>query len=233
MMILLRQQQLLLGKGGQGVLISGNETKRRCPEVMESGFKVCPKCNGKGIMKYRVWESRWIISNLSRLKNGQDFAPRAMFNISITCPGCDGSGKSDWISEATKASILRTPFAKLEGNMDIYFYRAIESWPPNCPTHKLSRPRVFKFTKHVDKLLKKSQERYTGIKLNEEMLTLSSHDLSELFDRLFHYEAFLLSLPQDEVTEERIKAELVTLGLRDYMPDRFVYPGPDDFPMPQ
>ena len=197
---------------------------------MEREFKVCPKCNGKGIMRYKTWESRRVLMGLPALKTDKERATGHMWIIRITCPGCDGSGKIDWARTATRGSILDRPFAALEGNMDIYFLRAVESWPRNCQTHKFRIVRVDYLPEDAEKIVELSQTRYTGIKLNPMVLTLSSDELGELYNLVVEYQGFLMSLPNQEVTEERIKGELTARGLASFVPDKFAYPGPDDFP---
>jgi hypothetical protein len=199
-------------------------------KAMESGFEVCPKCNGKGIMRYKVWESRLVLLGFPLSKTDKERATAHMWIIRIKCPGCDGSGKIDWVKTATRGSTLDRPFAALEGNMDIYFSRAVESWPSNCPTHVFKMAKVGYLPEHAGKIIELSQVRYTGIKLNPVVLTLSADGLNDLYNLVVEYQGYLMSLPGEEVTEQRIRDELTSRGLGDFMPDKFAYPGPDDVP---
>ena len=58
-----------------------------------------------------------------------------------------------------------------------------------------------------------------------------SHDeLFALEAKLVRYKVDLDTLPTQEITEDRIREILKHRGLEDFMPDKFAYPGPDDFP---
>jgi rRNA maturation protein Nop10 len=197
---------------------------------MESGSLVCPKCGGKGVMRYRVWESRWVICNIRKLKLGENFVHKGMWTLRITCPGCGGSGTIDWIQNVLKGDTLVRPFAALEGNMDIYLYRAMRRWRRNNVTYKLVRPKDYKFFNHIERLIGRTQERYTGIKLDPVVLTFNPDELGDLFDLVSDYETTMVYLPRREVTEDRIRDELKIRGLDGFMPDKFAYIGPDEFP---
>jgi hypothetical protein len=197
---------------------------------MEPGFAVCPKCSGRGFMRYKAWESRRVLLNLLGFKTGEARATGSMWLIKITCPGCDGTGKIDWISKPMRGSTLISPFSRLEGNMDLYYFHAIESWPRNCLTHKYSAVRMHYSPNHVEKIIELSQVRYTGIKLNPKVLAMNPDELDDLYDLVVEYQGYLMALPKREITRNRIRAEITKRGLADFMPDKFAYPGPDDFP---
>jgi hypothetical protein len=199
-------------------------------EAMKPGFAVCPKCKGKGVVRYKACESRRVILSLLKLKTGRKRATDSMWLIEITCPGCDGTGRIDWISRSMRGTTLIRPFASLEGNMDLYYFRAVESWPRNCPTHKYSPVRTYYFKDRMDKIVELSQERYMGIKLNPGVLAMNPDELGDLYDSVIEYQGYLMALPKREITRNRIRAEITKRGLADFMPDKFAYPGPDDFP---
>jgi hypothetical protein len=195
---------------------------------METCFAVCPKCSGRGFMKYKVWRSVAVLHYLCSVKMGDELGVAQTYIIRITCPGCDGSGIIDWVRRANRGETLIRPFVKPEGNMDIYL-RPTPAWS-NSPT-KSCRLENFSFSaRSVEKILELSRVRYSGIRLTPRLSALSLDELRELHSSLSEYEGFLVFLPDQEVTEERIKAELTNRGLADFMPDKFAYPGPDDFP---
>ena len=197
---------------------------------MEPGFAVCPKCSGRGFIRYKACESRRVILSLLKLITGRKRATGSMWLIEITCPGCDGTGRIDWISRSMRGSTLIRPFARLEGNMDLYYFRAVESWPRNCPTHKYALVRTHYFREHMEKIVALSQTRYMGIKLNDKVLAMNPDELDDLYNLVIEYQGYLMALPKREITRNRIRAEITKRGLADFMPDKFAYPGPDDFP---
>ena len=199
---------------------------------MEPGFEVCPKCNGKGIMKCKVWDSRSIVWNLFRVKKIRE-EKRLGYNrmIEIICPGCDGSGKIAWTEKATRGETLIRPFGKLEGNMDIYHFQAANLWPIFCKTHQYRSTGTNYYSEEIaEKAIKQSQKRYRGIKLNPKVLSISWQELRTMSKLVDEYEEYLRSLPAQEINEEVIKTKLTELGLGEFMPDKFVLPGPDDYP---
>jgi hypothetical protein len=198
--------------------------------MMENGFEVCPKCNGKGVMRYKAWDSRQILLSLAALKRGLPRGTGLVWVISIECPRCDGAGKIDWVRKAVIGSVLPTPFKALDGNIDIYYFRALKSWPRKSSTHRYRAAGIKYSSRHIGKILTLSQARHTGIKLNPTVLTLSADELLDLCKSIVEYHCHLTSLPNQEVTEEVIKAELTRRGLGDFMPDKFAIPGPDDYP---
>jgi hypothetical protein len=196
---------------------------------MEPGFAACPKCSGRGFMRYKVWDSIGVIMNLLGIKEGDDRGEVPVFTVRITCPGCDGSGIIDWIWRANRGETLKRPFVKPEGNMDICF-RTLQLRSFYSPTH-YCLPRLITFpARKVDKILELSQVRYSGIRLTPRLLAASLDELRELYSSLLEYEGFFRTLSKEEVTEEIIKAEITKRGLAEFMPDKFAYPGPDDFP---
>jgi hypothetical protein len=197
---------------------------------MEPGYEICPKCDGKGVMRYKVWESRRVLLSLSGPKVGRQRVAGGMWIARIICPGCDGSGKIDWVTKATRGPTLSKPFDKLEGNMDIYYMQAVESWPRNRATHKYLVQDVHYSPERVTKILELSQVRYTGIKLDPRVLTFNPTRIGKLYNSVLEYQGYLGSIPKQEVTEDRIKKELIRRGLNDFMPDKFAIPGPNDFP---
>ena len=182
-------------------------------------------------MKYKVWKSRSIVWNLFRVRKIRE-EKRLGYNrmIAIVCAGCDGTGKIDWIVNARRET-LRRPFVKLEGNMDIYYFRAVKSRPILCKTHQYTSTGTNYYAEEiVQKAVKQSQKRYRGIKLNPTVLSMSWQELRTMSRSLEQYEDYLHSLPAQEIDEEIIKTKLTSLGLGDFMPDKFAVPGPDHFP---
>ena len=195
---------------------------------MEEGFEVCPKCRGRGFLRYKVWRSQGVLEYLSRIKMGNELGIAQAYIVRIPCPGCDGSGIIDWVRTATRGETLKRPFIKPEGNMDIYL-RPIPAWI-NSPT-KYCRPRnICVPGKSVDEILELSEIRYSGIKLNRRVLAFSLGELFEVHHSLSEYDRTLISLPDRDVTEERIRAELTNRGLAEFMPDKFARLEPDEFP---
>ena len=137
----------------------------------------------------------------------------------------DGIGRNTQVGTA-----LPTPFKTLDGNIDIYYFRALRSWPKNSLTHRYRAKGFIYSAGHINKILKLSRVRHTGIKLNPTVLALRADELLELYNAIVEYHGHLRSLPNQEVTEEVIKAELTRRGLGDFMPDKFAIPGPDDYP---
>lgn len=202
--------------------------KKELP-IMEPGFAVCPKCNGRGFMRYKVWRSAGVIMGLLRIKDGNDLGMAHVLIIRITCPGCDGSGIIDWVMRANRGETLIRPFIKPEGNMDIYL-RALQLWLLNSPTHYCRETEITFSAKKVEKISELSRVRYTGIRLTSRLATLSHDEVFDLFQSLTLYEGFLSFLSKENLTEEELKAELTRRGLAEFMPDKFAYPGPDDLP---
>jgi hypothetical protein len=90
--------------------------------------------------------------------------------------------------------------------------------------------RTYYFRDRMDKIVELSQERYMGIKLNAKVLAMNPDELGDLYDSVVEYQGYLMALPKREITRNRIRAEITKRGLADFMPDKFAYPGPDDFP---
>jgi hypothetical protein len=211
------------------VIWCGREIRDKRKEIstMEEGFEVCPKCNGKGFMRYKVWRSQGVIQYLCSIKMGVELGVAQAYIIRIPCPACDGLGIIDWVRTATRGETLKRPFIKPEGNMDIYLRptpAGINSLTRYC------RPgNICVSGKSAEKLLELSGIRYSGIKLNRTVLAFSLYELLELHHSLSKYEGLLISLPDQDVTEERIRAELVNHGLAEFMPDKF-HLDDDEFP---
>jgi hypothetical protein len=188
---------------------------------------MCPKCKGKEAMEYKVWSSRKILADIRTKKITTQSSARPVDIIKITCSGCNGNGKLDWIQKM-KGFKIWEPFAALEGNMEIYYIKAVNSWFPLSRKHRMFRNRPYKYPKDISKFIERTQERYIGIKLNSTVLDMSHDELFALEIKLTYYKVDLDCLPTLEVTEDRIREILTKRGLSEFMPDKFVHPGPDD-----
>ena len=193
-------------------------------------METCPKCNGQGKLRHKFWVSGVILHNLILLKANYplDYLLSSMFVLKIKCPLCDGDGIFDWIKKATKGHVNRKS-KKLIGNMDIYFLKAVESWPPNSTTHTWYLCNDNNLYKNLKNILKCSQISYRGIKLNESILKMRVKHLEDLSKKISSFYDTVNSLSKNQITRSRIIKEMSLLGLSEFLPDQFAYPDLDDF----
>ncbi|MFC1577620.1 hypothetical protein ACFL36_01280 [Thermodesulfobacteriota bacterium] len=198
--------------------------------MVEPAIKKCPKCNGQGMKRYRFWLSDLILRNLIYLKAGYPLEALewSTFVLKIRCPLCDGDGIFDWIKNATKGHINKK-FSKLEGNIDIYWLKAVATWPINSSTHTWILVRDTNIYKNSENIIKCSQKRYRGIKLDESVLTMRVRHLELLGNKIEAFYSIVAKLPKKQITKGRVIKEMSSLGLSEFLPDKFAYPGPDDF----
>ncbi|PQP32823.1 hypothetical protein C6A36_02445, partial [Desulfobacteraceae bacterium SEEP-SAG10] len=71
---------------------------------------------------------------------------------------------------------------------------------------------------------------YVGIRLNDRLLSMSAEELYELTEKVFKYKSALMDIDESELTGSKIKEVLESIGLTDFVPDKFAYPGPYDYP---
>jgi hypothetical protein len=192
---------------------------------------VCPKCGGQGSKRYRLWDSKIILHNLIYLKKkvALEELGWSMFVIKIKCPICDGDGKLDWIRKATKGE-NHIPFRNHRGFMELYWAKAVTQWPVQNGTHDWCIIKDFPLYQYPDKLIECAQKRYRTFRLHSRVLSLGLHDLKELSRRVDDCYDVLVKTPVNKLTRTIFINEFKTFGLKDYMPDTFVYPGLDDYP---
>jgi hypothetical protein len=200
-------------------------------EKMEEGIEICPKCKGQGSKRYRLWDNETIVENLIRLKKGCSIEKLAwsMWLIKIRCPLCDGDRIYDWVRCATKGHISKE-FAAHEGCMELYWAKAAEHWPVNSKTHAWFYVKDLPLYQYPVKLIECGQKRYRKIKLNKDVLSFDLSQLRALRKKIKDCYKELMKTPGSQVTEEQIISGLKSFGLSEYVPDKIVHPGPDDFP---
>jgi hypothetical protein len=197
---------------------------------MEVGLVNCPKCIGQGKIRYRVWDSHAIIGHFIAYKRGA-FLDNVGLNLkllTIICPLCGGDGIYDWIKAITRKDILAN-FKILSGNMDIYSRKCLNKWVPN-PTHQMQWIKVYGMFRNPKKLIELSQRHYTNIKLNNKILSMSADELTDITKKCFDYSHLLLKVDEENLTGNKIREILKSVGLSDFAPDKFAYPGPYDYP---
>ena len=197
---------------------------------MKIGIEKCPKCNGQGKIRYRVWDSHSIIGHLIAYKKGDplDEAFLILRLLKIICPLCGGDGIFDWIKNARRRDVLKD-FEILTGNMDIYFATCLNRWIPN-PTHQTKYIKIFRMFRKPEKLIELSQGHYTNIKLNNQVLSMSADELHDITLKCFDYSHSLLQVDEDKLSGDKIREIFESVGLSDFAPDKFAYPGPYDYP---
>ena len=79
-------------------------------------------------------------------------------------------------------------------------------------------------------MIELSQEHYTNINLNNQILSMSADELHDTTVKCFDYAHSLLAVDEDELTGSKIQEILESVGLSDFVPDKFAYPGPYDYP---
>jgi hypothetical protein len=198
---------------------------------MKEGFEKCPKFKGSGWIRYRVWDTQFILSLLVALKSG---VPAEKLNlelmlIKMRCPLCDGDGIHDYIRAVTRADVLKS-FTVLKGNMDIYISRCVEKWDPYSRTHRTKTIMIKKMFKTPNKLIEFSQQHYQGIKLNKRILSMSLNEISNLSGKSTDYRISIIKIYKDELTEEKMRNTLLKNGLSEFIPDKIAIPGPYDYP---
>ena len=197
---------------------------------MVLSIEKCPKCKGQGKIRYRVWDSHSIIGHLIAYKRGHNI-DQAFLNLlllKILCPLCGGDGIYDWVRATTRGDINKN-FEILTGNMDIYFAKCLNKWIPN-PTHQTEWIKVYGMFRNPEKLIELSQVHYTNIRLNNHLLSMSADELTEITKKCFEYSHSLLQVDEDELTGNKIREIFESVGLSDFVPDKFAYPGPYDYP---
>jgi hypothetical protein len=203
-----------------------------CKMDAGEGMIKCPKCNGKKVKRYKGWYSDEILWNLICLKADYSFDELnpSMFLIKIICNQCLGSGIYDWCTNTFVN--VNGKFSALEGNLDIYNLTAVSDWPFNSTTHVFIGEFWFSqlVYKKPENLIKICQKRYMGIKLNESVLSMRVRELDNLRDKAVAYNKIIRNCPKDDLNEEVIRNTIARLDLFEFMPDKFAYPGPDDFP---
>jgi hypothetical protein len=148
--------------------------------------------------------------------------------LKIVCPLCGGDGLYDWIKNARRRDVLKD-FKILTGNMDIYFRLCLNKWVPN-PTHQMQWIKVYGMMRNPKKLIELSQRHYTNIKLNEQILFMSADELTDITEKCFDYAYSLLKVYEDQLSGNKIREIFESVGLADFAPDKFAYPGPYDYP---
>jgi len=199
--------------------------------MVEPGIQKCPKCNGQGVKRYKFWMSDSILRNLIYLKAAYPIEELewSMILLKIRCPLCDGDGIFDWVKKTTKGHINKKKFKKLNGNMDIYWFMSAGIWPVNSVTHTHYDVRDIYLYKNLENIIQCSQKRYRGIKLNNSVLSMRVRHLEALCNKIDSFYNIVSKLPKKQITKGRIIKEMNLLGLSEFLPDKFVYPGNDDF----
>jgi len=197
---------------------------------MEEGLEKCPKCKGQGKIRYRLWDTHSIIGHLIAYKRGECLDETIFYLklIKISCPLCRGDGIYDWIKVTTQFDVAKA-FKIASGNMDIYYLKCVDKWFPNA-THQVKDIKVNRIFRQPEKLIELSQRHYVGIRLNNRLLSMSAEELNDLTKKCFKYKFILMGLEESELTGDKIKEILESIGLSEFVPDKFAYPGPYDYP---
>lgn len=171
---------------------------------MVLSVKKCPKCNGQGKIRYRVWDSHSIIGHLIAYKRGQNLDQSYLILrlLKIICPLCGGDGLYDWVKATTRGNALKN-FEILSGNMDIYFAKCLNKWVPN-PTHQVRYIKIYGMFRNPRKLIELSQAHYTNIKLNNQILSMSARELTVITKKCFLYSDLLLQVDEEQLTDKKI-----------------------------
>ncbi|WP_319408779.1 hypothetical protein [uncultured Desulfosarcina sp.] len=197
---------------------------------MTLSIEKCPKCNGQGKIRYRFWMSEIIVYNLILLKAKYPLHELdwSMYVISIKCPLCDGDGIFDWVKKAMKNNIDKNQ-RKISGNMDIYWQKAVNTWPLSNNTHTWFLCSDSNLYKNPINVINCSQKRYRGVKLNKNVLTMGVRQLEELHNKIINYYKSMNDMQNNLITRKIVIKELQLLELNDYLPDKFCYPNKDDY----
>jgi hypothetical protein len=164
------------------------------------------------------------------MKRGEDLN-ETIFHlklVKISCPLCRGDGICDWVKKAMLSDVEKS-FRIAAGNMDIYFLKCVDKWIPNA-THQTRYITVHRMFQNPEKLIELSQRHFIGIKLNNLLLSMSAEELHDISVKCFDYKSDLMGLKESELTGSKIKKILDSIGLSDFVPDKFADPGPYDYP---
>lgn len=197
-------------------------------ENMEEGLEKCPKCNGQGKIRYRLWDTHSIMRDLIAYKRGKCLDNTTIYLelLKITCPLCRGDGIYDWVKLATQSDVAKT-FEIVSGNMDIYYRKFLNKGFQNA-TRQMKIIMVYKMFRQPEKLIELSQKHYVGIRLNNRFLSMSVEELADLIEKSFKYKPALAGLKESELTDSKIIEILKSIGLSEFVPDKFAHPGPYD-----
>jgi hypothetical protein len=152
----------------------------------------------------------------------------SMVLIVFKCPLCDGDRVFDWVKKAMKNDVNKKQ-RKLYGNIDIYWKKAVNTWPLSNNTHNWSIYNDSNLYKNAVNVINCSQKRYRGIKLNKNVLTMRVRQLEELHNKIINYYKAMDDMPKSRITRTTVFKEMKLLGLNDYLPDKFAYPNRDVF----
>jgi hypothetical protein len=197
---------------------------------MEEVLQRCKICNGQGKIRYRVWDSHSLIGHFIAYNRGHNLDQTKLYlkMLKIVCPLCGGDGIYDWIKAVRRRDVLKN-FVFVSGNMDIYFAKCLTKWVPN-PTHRMQWIKVCRMFRDKRKLIELSQRHYTNIKLNNKILSMSADELTDITKKCFDYSHRLLSISEENLTGSKIREIMKSVGLSDFEPDKFAYPGIYDYP---
>jgi hypothetical protein len=193
-------------------------------------FGICPKCKGQGKIRYRIWDSTQIIDHFIRYNEGAslDNTSLTLELLKINCPLCDGDGFNDWVRVTRRGNVLKN-FKIVKGNMDIYRMKCLPYGVPNPKYHR-ECIEIYRMFQKPEKLIELSQRHYINIKLNKKILSMSTGELSDVRDKCFRYERELFHLKGNDLTGNELRKIFKSIGLSDFLPDKFAYPGPYDYP---
>ena len=195
---------------------------------MDEGFKKCPKCQGDGKKEYVYSLIGIILRNFALLKEGDsiDNLICSKRKIRLICPFCEGNGTVDWVKWPMRQN-FNNPFSNLEGCLDIFLNQIpVKQWYFNPPDRNGCKiiDDLSEYS-NPEKIIKLSQNRYDApITLNNDFLTMTYDKLEKI--------AGILDWRHLEITahysEGNVQKYLKKAGLLQYMPDKFVYPDPND-----
>jgi hypothetical protein len=198
---------------------------------MTLGMDVCPKCEGHGLIRYRVWDTQIILSFFVAFKSGvpAERLDLELLLLKMRCPLCDGDGIHDFVRGVMRAKVVES-FNVVKGNMDIYCYNCANKWVYNPSRYQIKNITIKNMFKTPDKLIEFSQQHYTGIKLNKRILSMSLNEISDLSEKSADYIMSLIDINRDDgLNEEKLKNAILDCGLSKYIPDEIAIPGPYDY----
>ena len=190
-------------------------------KAVPPGYQVCPKCNGKGGKKYKVYDVSSILTGIARLKKGQslrDVSDPVRWMI-FPCFLCEETGNVDWVTIVTKGN-LKNAFSDYEGCL-ITFDDSLLFDTQNYYDGKS------KF-KNLENLIESSRKRYDGpLKLNMSILDKDAETLLKIVEEIdYFWEEIFYNPPFEDYVNNWLAAN----GLSQYKPDKYVYPKTHDYP---
>ncbi len=198
--------------------MSSNKLRKK---IFPSGYQVCPKCNGKGGKKYKVYDISNILTGIANIKKGESlrYVRDPVYWMIFPCFLCEGTGNVDWIILVRKGH-LKKAFSDYEGchiTISESFLFATKSYYDGKSKFK-----------NLKKLIESSRKRYDGpLKLNMSILDKDAEELLEIVKEIeYFWDEIFYHSPYEDYIDNWLRAN----GLYQYKPDKYAYPKAHDYP---